>query len=67
MKFDWHKENLTLETIIDSNYKNTQNVRRFFKSNLGEDFTFSRDFMQWLKSNTGKSLEDAINQYKNNK
>lgn len=67
MKFDWHKENLTLETIIDSNYKNTQNVRRFFKSYLGDNFTFSRGFSNWIRSNVGKTLEDVINKYKNNK
>ena len=31
-KFDWNNEFLTPETIISDNYKNTENVRMFFRS-----------------------------------
>ncbi|WP_442955879.1 DUF6434 domain-containing protein [Pantoea sp. USHLN256] len=29
MKIDWHSSSLTRYTIVDKDYKNTQNVRRF--------------------------------------
>jgi len=63
-KFDWHCETLTPETPLTNSYKNTQNVRRFFKSQLGEGFKFNIEFMAWLKSNEGKTLADACIEYK---
>ncbi|HEV7782946.1 MAG TPA: DUF6434 domain-containing protein [Chitinophagaceae bacterium] len=47
--FDWHKDALTGSTRIDNSYKNTQNVRRFFRNTIGEHFHFNRVFMAWLK------------------
>ena len=61
--FNWHADELTLETTITENYKTTQNVRRFFKKQCGEDFHFSREMMAWMKANTGKTLGDAINKW----
>ncbi len=58
-KFDWHSEALTSETIITDSYKNTQNVRRFFKQAVGRQFKFNIAFMEWMKSNEGKTLGDA--------
>lgn len=58
-KFDWHSEPLDDDTIITDSYKNTQNVRRYFKSRLGEGFKFNIAFMEWMRANTGKTLADA--------
>ena len=63
-KFDWHSETLTLSTQIDKDYKMSQNIRRFFKLHLGEDFHFKRPDMTWMKENVGKTLEDAIVEFK---
>jgi hypothetical protein len=63
-KFNWHSDPLTLSTPIDQHYKMSQNVRRFFKLHLGEDFHFNRAFMQWTKANSGKNLGEAISAYK---
>ena len=63
-KFDWHGGELSLKTIITDNYKNTQNVRRFFSEQLGKKFNFNVKFMNWFKDNIGNTLEDAINEYK---
>lgn len=49
--FDWHAEPLSPSTIITDSYKNTQNVRRFFKEILGEDFKFNIAFMEWMTAN----------------
>jgi hypothetical protein len=57
---DWHRCVLELTTVLDGSYRNTQNVRRFFKAQLGDDFHFSRSFMHWLKTNQGKTLDDAV-------
>lgn len=58
--FDWNREPLSLSTIITDNYKNTQNVREFFSKEIGKNFSFNVNFMNWMKNNTGKTLKDAI-------
>ena len=58
-KFDWHTETLSAETVITNSYKNTQNVRRFFKAHINETFKFNIEFMEWIKKNNGKTLGDA--------
>lgn len=62
-KFDWHSEPLSPETVITDSYKNSQNVRRFFRAQVGEHFKFDRAFMAWMKSNVGKTLADAVDQF----
>lgn len=62
-KFDWHSEALTPETLITDSYRNSQNVRRYFKSQLGEQFKFNIAFMAWIKENVGKTLADAVTEY----
>ncbi len=63
-KFDWNNEILSLETILTDNYKNTENVRSFFEKQLGKPFKFNVRFMNWMKVNAGKTLGDAIKQWK---
>lgn len=58
--FDWNSNTLSLETIITDNYKNTEQVRTFFKAQIGSQFAFNVAFMDWMKSNSGKTLEEAI-------
>lgn len=62
-KFDWHSEPLTPETRITDSYRNSQNVRRFFKSQVGDQFKFNIAFMAWIKANVGKTLADAVAEY----
>lgn len=61
---DWHSAPLSRSTRIDRAYKNTQNVRRFFKKEIGEHFNFTREFMQYLKENEGISLGEAAAYWK---
>lgn len=61
--FDWHGAKLTTATPIDRHYRNTQNVRRFFRSVCGEDFKFDRPFMAWLKDGQPKTLGDAAREW----
>lgn len=60
-KFDWANAELTRETPITDNYKNSENVRRFFKREIGPHFKFNVKFMNWMKDNIGQTLGDAVN------
>ena len=65
--FDWHSSPLFSHTIITADYRNTQNVRRFFKSQIGDGFTFDRPFMSWMLDNAGKTLGDAVDEWRRRK
>ena len=62
-KFDWHSAALDDATVITDSYRNSQNVRRYFKSRLGDRFAFNIAFMDWIRANTGKTLADACAAY----
>jgi hypothetical protein len=62
-KMEWHKADLTLETIITDSYKNGQNARRFFTKYCGKSFSFNIEFMAWMKTNVGKTLKDAVEEW----
>ncbi|WP_394140281.1 DUF6434 domain-containing protein [Vibrio chagasii] len=62
-KVDWHKNQIDENTLITDSYKTTQNVRRYFKSQLGEQFKFDRDFMLWMKSSTGLTMGDTAQEW----
>jgi hypothetical protein len=63
-KWDWNTENLSLETIITDNYKNSENVRAFLTKEIGTHFRFTVEFMEWIKRNSGKTLQDAVIEWK---
>lgn len=64
MKIDWHSTELSRMTIVDKNYKNTQNVRRFMLAQCGEAFRFERDFMAWIRNDIPKNLGDVVDEWK---
>src|SRR5262249_37251435 len=61
--FDWHSGRITRATAVTGSYRNTQNARGFFKSQCGDDFTFDRDFMAWLKSGEAKTMGQAADEW----
>ena len=63
-KFDWNNDRLSKLTVITDNYTNTENVRLFFKTELGSHFSFNVKFMNWMKKNEGQTLKEAIEQWK---
>lgn len=63
-RFDWHKEPLSEATVITDSYKNTQNVRRFFKAAVEDGFKFNIAFMEWMTANAGQTLGDACAAYR---
>jgi hypothetical protein len=64
MSFDWHGGEITPSTPITDAYRNTQNVRRFFQAECGEDFRFDRAFMAWIKRSTGKTMGEAAEKWR---
>lgn len=62
--FDWKAEALKKSTLITDNYRNTENVRAFFMTEIGLHFSFNVKFMNWMKEATGKTLQDAVNEWR---
>ena len=62
--FDWHRDPITRDTPVTSSYRNTQNARRFLKSQCGSHFAFDRPFMQWIKDGTGKTMGDVADEWR---
>ena len=58
--FNWAKSKLTLKTVITDNVSFGPNFRNFMKSEIGNNFSCHSDFMDWVRSNTGKTLQDAV-------
>ncbi|CCF10001.1 DUF6434 domain-containing protein [Pantoea ananatis] len=67
MNIDWHSAELTRMTIVDKNYKNTQNVRHFMVAQCGERFRFDRDFMAWIRNDIPKNLGEVVDEWKRRK
>jgi Domain of unknown function (DUF6434) len=65
--FDWHSGDITRATPLTKSYRNTQNARRFFKSECGDDFKFDRAFMAWLKAAIGQTMGDAADKWSRRK
>jgi hypothetical protein len=62
--FNWHSDPITSATVITPTYRSTHKVRRFFKSQCGDHFKFDLPFMAWLKSATGKTMADAVEEWR---
>jgi hypothetical protein len=63
-EFDWHSDPITRATPITPTYRSTQNVRRFFKVQCGDHYKFDRFFMAWMKAAAGKTMGDAVEEWK---
>ena len=61
--FDWHGDPITRTTPVTATYRNTQNVRRFFKRECGDGFRFDRAFMAWMKNRKRKTMGDAAKEW----
>lgn len=62
-KFDWHSGDITRDTSVAPDYKITQRVRRFLKSQCGQEFVFDRSFMQWIKDGSEKTMGDVVDEW----
>lgn len=65
---DWQIAPLIRSTQVDSTFRVTQNVMRFFKRSCGQNFAMEKEFQAWLADGTPKTLgeaADAWNEYAN--
>lgn len=51
------------DTKIESDFVCSETHRAFFKRQIGSGFSFNVAFQKWLKSNAGKTYQDAITAY----
>ena len=58
--FNWAQADLTLDTVITDSVTFGPNFRRFMTQRIGKRFSCTSEFMDWVKCNTGKTLNDAI-------
>jgi len=65
--FDWHSDSITASTQVTNTYRNTQNVRRFFKESCGPDFKFDRVFMAWITNGKPKTMGEAALEWQRRK
>ncbi|MFT7441603.1 MAG: hypothetical protein ACI83E_003107, partial [Sulfitobacter sp.] len=63
MEFDWHADEISRATPLNTAYKSTQNVRRFLRSQCGEAFKFDRPFMAWIRSGAPKTMGDVADEW----
>ena len=54
---------ITLDTVIESNFVCYEKHRAFYKEHIGKSFSFNVLFQKWLKSNAGKTYRDSIDAY----
>ncbi len=57
------QENLSVHTIITEAYRSDQAHRAFFQSMIGPQFHFTVHFMNFMKENSGKTYQDAIDEW----
>lgn len=62
-KFNWAKAELSPETIITDNVSFGPNFRRFMQGQIGSKFSCHSDFMNWVRSNEGKTLGQAVEKW----
>lgn len=54
---------ITLDTVIETNFICSEKHRAFYKEHIGKSFSFNVLFQKWLKSNAGKTYRDSIDAY----
>lgn len=54
---------IDLQTIIEQNFVCSEKHRVFFKKHIGNTFSFNVAFQGWLRSNAGRTYQEAIEAY----
>ena len=55
---------ITPDRLIEENIVCSEKHRAFFRQHIGSSFSFNVEFQKWLKSNAGKTYNDAIEAYR---
>lgn len=56
-------KNIALDSIIEENITFSEDLRKFYKENIGKSFSFNVLFQNWLKENSGKTYKESIDAY----
>lgn len=51
------------DSIIEKDFVCSEKHRAFFKEHIGKTFSFNVPFQKWLKTNSGKTYQEAIEAY----
>lgn len=62
-KANYFLEDITLETRIEENFICSEKHREFYKTQIGNRFSFNVIFQKWLKENAGKTYKESIQAY----
>ncbi len=54
---------ITLGSLIESDFLFSEKNRAFFRERIGKGFSFNVAFQKWLKGNAGKTYADAVEAY----
>ena len=54
---------ISLDSVIEENFVCTEKHREFFKSVIGNKFSFNVSFQKYLKNNSGKTYSAAVKQW----
>lgn len=62
-RFDWHSDPITRETPVTPDYRTTQNVRRFLRTETGKEPRLKRPFMAWIRSGEPRTMGDVADAF----
>jgi hypothetical protein len=60
---DINVDKLSLDSIIEGNFVCSEKHRAFFKTIIGDTFSFNVAFQKYLKMSAGKTYSDAVNEW----
>ena len=56
-------DEITEDTLIESNFVCSERHRAFFREKIGKGFSFNVMFQKWLKNHAGKTYREGIEAY----
>jgi len=54
---------ISLDSVIEENFVCSEKHRAFFKSVIGNNFSFNVTFQKYLKNSAGKTYSEAVNEW----
>lgn len=63
-KVNWSRRYLTVDMVIEEGIIKAHNFKAFMKEHVGATFYFNLEFTNWMNNNIGKTLGDAVEEWK---
>ena len=63
-KVNWSRRYLTVDMVIEEGIIKAHNFKAFMKEHVGATFYFNLEFTNWMNNNIGKTLGDAVDEWK---